>query len=277
MSLRPLAVAGLLLALAAAPAPASGAMAADCDAGWACGPAVGTIQPGARLTNGCTMNFIVRDAQGRLYFGTAGHCGDVGETLGVVDVGDAVATVVYDRYWDGGMDFALARIDESFRGAVDPTLLHWGGPVGLAAGDPELFEVTFHYGWGNVYNVSETTRARVGVVLGWDDAEFSYLGFAQPGDSGAPILDQDGRALGLHVRSSLGVELPEVGDLRVDPSYKFAVRLDAALAQAEAATHLQFAVVPGTIAPCMIPTAWSLLDDPSHAHVVLRGCVGLAE
>jgi hypothetical protein len=74
----------------------------------------------------------------------------------------------------------------------------------------------------------------------------------------------------------LGVVLPEVGDVRVDPSYKFAIRLDAALAEAEARTHLRLAVVPGTVAPCVIlPTAPMLLEDPGDLHAGLHCLVGL--
>lgn len=199
----------------------------------------GQIQPGARMTNGCTMNFIFRDAQARLYVGTAGHCmGGLGDTLGAAGVGGEVATVVFDGF-PGPIDFALARIDPGFYDDVDPTMCHWGGPSSVDA-DPTTGQTTHLYGWGSFYNLAGVTRARAGVLQGESVSEVTYLGFAQPGDSGSPIVGGDGQALGVHVRSSLGVS-----EVRLDPSTKFATRIDRALAEAEAATGLDLELVPG--------------------------------
>lgn len=206
-------------------------------------PCVGRIQPGAQLTNLCTMNFIFRDPAGGLYLGTAGHCVALGEEVGVVGVGWPVATVVYDGCPSPQacpVDFALARIDPARHADVDPTLCHWGGPQGVNA-SPSRGQTTHLYGFGSLYRASPALQPRAGVVVSASAGEFTYVGQAQPGDSGAPIATGDGKAAGVHVRSSLSV-----GDgLRVDPALKYATRIDAALLRAEQATGLDLELVPG--------------------------------
>lgn len=197
----------------------------------------GTIQPGAQMTNGCTMNFIFRDAQGNLYLGTAGHCtGGVGSTIGIVGVGNNVATVVYDGY-PGPIDFALARISPAFHARVDPTMCHWGGPSAVNDA-PQRGQTTHIYGFGSIYGQGPETRPRPGVVYSAGSSEVTYIGAAQPGDSGSPLVSGDGKALGVHVRSSLSV-----GSIRVDPSQKFATRVDAAILRAEQGTGLDLELV----------------------------------
>lgn len=206
-------------------------------------PCEGRIQPGARMTNGCTMNFVFRDSLGRLYFGTAGHCTEgVGQRLGIAGVGGSVATVVFDICTSEScpLDFSLARIDPAFYGFVDPTLCHWGGPQGVNT-RPALGQTTYIYGWGNIYGSTELTRPRPGVVRSSTTIEVTYIGFAQPGDSGSPIVTGDGNAMGVHVRSTLSL----LQGLRIDPSQKIATRVDAAMLVAERVTGLDLELVRG--------------------------------
>lgn len=210
-------------------------------------PCTGSIQPGALMVGGCTMNFIFRDPAGALYFGTAGHCaGGIGHELGVVGVDGQVAVVVYDGCALGPgnctLDFALARIFPAFHDRVNPTVCHWGGPMDVNVA-PRTGQTTHMYGQGSIYGLTSGTRARMGVLIGASVIEVTYLGFAQAGDSGSPVLSGDGRALGVHVRSS--VFIPIVG-VRVDPTLKYATRIDAAMAAAEAATGLDLSLVAGT-------------------------------
>lgn len=206
-------------------------------------PCERAIHPGAALTDGCTMNFIFRDGGGARYLGLAGHCeagqGATGARVGLLGVGE-VATVV----WDGGdgepgtVDFALARIDADRLGLVDPTVHFWGGPEGLN-GAPAAGQTAHTTGWGDVWALTPATRSRVGVVAAVDAGTLTYIGLAQPGDSGAPLLTGDGRAAGFHVASGLGA-----GGTHLEGP-KLAVRLDAALAAARAATGLGLELVPG--------------------------------
>lgn len=189
----------------------------------------GKIRPGARMTEpaGCTFNWIVRDAEGVTYIGSAGHCTGVGSRVATEGVGE-FGTVVYNGF-SRGVDFLLARVDDAKLSRVDPTLCHWAGPSAMAA--PDLGDELLVYGFGTGYGTLAATRARTGVAYVKSQEEFSYIGTMQPGDSGAPVMTAEGEAAGIHVRSSLSV--PAVG-LRVDPSIKYATRLDFALADASA-------------------------------------------
>lgn len=205
-------------------------------------PCTGKIQPGAQMTSGCTMNFIFRDSTGALYLGTAGHCtSGVGATIGIMGVGSNVAVVVFDGY-PGNIDFALARIYPQYYGSVDPTMCHWGGPSGVET-SPGMGDTTHIYGFGTIYGGSPVTRPRTGYVLSASQNEITYIGMAQPGDSGSPIVSGDGgKGLAVHVRSSLS---SPVGGFRIDPSQKYATRVDRSIVLAEGATGLDLNLVNG--------------------------------
>lgn len=187
----------------------------------------GKIRPGARMTApvGCTFNWVVRDAQGELYIGSAGHCTPVGSRVSTEGVGE-FGTVVYNGF-ARGVDWLLVKIDASKHNMVDPTLCHWGGPAGV--GVPDIGDPLVVYGFGTVYGSVAATRARTGVEYTKTTGEISYIGTMQPGDSGAPVMTADGLATGIHVRSSISAP---AGGLRVDPSIKYATRLDFAMRDA---------------------------------------------
>lgn len=156
------------------------------------------VQPGARLATGCTMNFIYEDPGGTLYTGAAGHCYDEAGVPARTDGGEPFGTVVYriDQELDGPLDVALIEIDAAWHDRIDPAVRHWGGPVGTAA--PLSGSTTLHYGHGIGPGNAEPTRPRTGVILKDEPSgprvqifPFSF------GDSGGPILDGDGRAVGI--------------------------------------------------------------------------------
>ena len=202
----------------------------------------GKIRPGARMTApvGCTFNWIVRDSAGDLYIGSAGHCTGVGSRVATEGVGE-FGTVVYNGY-SRGIDWLLVKVDANKLHRVDPTLCHWGGPGAL--GVPDLGDELLVYGFGTGYGTLAATRARVGVAYTKTAGEMQYVGMMQPGDSGAPVMTDEGEAVGIHVRSSLSV--PVVG-LRVDPSYKYATRLDFAMADASTALGTTISLVTSDV------------------------------
>lgn len=197
------------------------------------------IRPGAAMSSpaGCTMNWIVRDAAGQLYIGSAGHCADVGRRVSLSGLGQ-IGTVAYNGF-SAGIDFLLVRIDESKYPLVDPTLCHWGGPS--AVGVAPVGEHLLVYGFGTIYGTVSATRGRMGVAMGNSVDTLTYLGTMQPGDSGAPVMTADGLAVGIHVRSSLTAVV-----VRVDPAPKYATRLDAGLAHAESVLGTDLELVPST-------------------------------
>lgn len=157
------------------------------------------IQPGARIVRpaGCTLNFVFRDAVGRLNIGTAGHC--------VSGVGDRVATpegefgTVVFRVLRGNDDFALIRIDPSAYGDVNPEMRAWGGPTGFTtANTTGIGDALLQYGYGMVYSTTAPTRGRGGVL--YNDNAQSYHAEVPAifGDSGGPVIHAaTGRAMGI--------------------------------------------------------------------------------
>jgi hypothetical protein len=197
------------------------------------------IQPGATM-GFCTMNFIFRNPNtGELYFGSAGHCLSVGQVVNIQNVGAAGVTVFSTN--GAAPDFSLVRVYPSMYGFVDATMCHWGGPNGVN-NDPQLGQTTHIYGYGNIYGASSITRPRPGVVATASPQEITYIGFAQPGDSGSPVETGDGKAAGVHVRSSLSL-----GSLRVDPSPKYMTRVDAGMAQASATLGIPLELVTSNV------------------------------
>lgn len=163
---------------------------------------MGKIRPGAPMAapSECTFNFVFTDAQANLYIGTAGHCVDkVGRRVATNQVGH-FGTVVF-RTWGGpasSSDFALVLIDPEFHDVVDPTMCAWGGPIGLDPGSRLQHDAFLEYGWGILTSAAPATRAREHVeALRAHDA-IEWLGIGSGGDSGAPLLNQAGYAVGIH-------------------------------------------------------------------------------
>lgn len=166
------------------------------------------IQPGALLGTPCTLNFVWRGAEGVLYVGAAAHCvGGVGSrpiapglgTFGTVVFSDSATAA---EFYAGlpQFEYALIRVDDDKQRLVNPAMRYWGGPTGIAE-EAAPGTSTLHYGQGLIYQSTEPSRARVGVLQdlreggiwdGWWHGDYPFLG----GDSGSPVLTGDGRALG---------------------------------------------------------------------------------
>ncbi len=244
----------------------------------------GRIQPGALMTNGCTMNWIVADEIGALYFGTAGHCAGRGSTVGIAGIG-SVGRVVYGISQGIGRDFALVKIDRARYPLVDPTLCHWGGPslpplssgVGgtvplprpyafmpdpIGLGDPVQSGAALHYGWGVGTSQREETRARPAIATMYPGTALTIAGSASPGDSGSPIMFADGRPAGVITHAFFqdppAVALPNgqiVDRPHTGTGAAFATRIDAALAFAGAAIGRDLHVVLSYTLPIVGATA----------------------
>lgn len=206
----------------------TGAAGAPAEPMWA-PAATAAIHPGVQTLSpvgGCTANFVFFDEE-HVYIGQAAHCTGTGgstETNGceagslplgtAVVVGGAAqpATMVYNSWlaMQANMetdpsacaynDFALLRLHPADAVRVNPSVPHWGGPVGInTEGCPPGHKV---YSYGN-------SPLRLGLTLlsphvgfcqgdagdGWTH-EVSILPPELPGDSGSAYLDRAGRALG---------------------------------------------------------------------------------
>jgi hypothetical protein len=221
-----------LLLLAIPPAPAGSSPR------WA-PAATATIHPGVQThTEGaqCTANFVFYDATD-VYIGQAAHCsttGGVTETDGctaashplgtpvVVAGASRPATLVYNSWLTmqalGGddpdtcryNDFALLRLDPVDAPNINPTIPHWGGPMGLNTRGTSLFQHVYSYGSSELRLGLTLLSPKKGISLGDGGGGWTHLVSTLtpgiPGDSGSAFLDSRGRALG--VLSTLNVGLP---------------------------------------------------------------------
>lgn len=240
----------MLLAAVLAPAAPAAARPADptgCRLALGVGAApVGTgacpgVRPGAliQIPKGdqnflCTLNFLFRGSDGARYMGTAGHCilADGSAPVSFTeDRGEKVwrknGPIVRDRdgrsigrfvyaIEQGPKDFALIRLNRSVSASAQ--MCHFGGPIGTntkTTGDAVLH----HY--GNALAIGDALPARTEYAPALDDPNEVYAwGASAPGDSGAAVIDDDGRALGVIVSGGAN----GIGITRIAPQVARAAR-----------------------------------------------------
>jgi hypothetical protein len=203
------------------------------------------VRPGSLIDAGagmCTLNFMFTDPTGQRYMGTAGHCllatsplggedgGEVtfapGEGPEVLDgrgqrIGEFAYAVLQDP-----KDFALIRLDEGVQ--ANPQVCGFGGPTGLNDETSGGLSPTVLSNFGNPLGLGTGVTAKTFVALGMpsDDHVFA-TGLVLPGDSGGPVLDTAGRAVGVVVSTGLhtgdellsleGLDVGLVGITRIVP------------------------------------------------------------
>lgn len=196
---------------------------------WAAASAA-TIHPGSvMLTDGaqCTANFVfTRDAD--VFLGYAAHCAGTGaatETNGCnarsLPLGTEVeiegashpGVLVYSSWLAmqqvgerdadacAHNDLGLVQIDSRDVGRVNPSVPHWGGPVGLnRTGNPNGASV-YTYGSSSlrlgITLLSPKSGFSMGTTAGgWATPAYTITP-GIPGDSGSAMLDAAGRASGV--------------------------------------------------------------------------------
>jgi hypothetical protein len=206
------------------PAPASHAAPS-----WA-PAATARIHPGVQtFTDGaqCTANFVFYDAT-HVYVGQAAHCSGTGGstetngcTSGSLPLGTRVTVngasrtgvMVYNSWLamqargetDPSTcqynDFALVRLAAADRARVNPTVPHWGGPIGIDRSGLAFGETVYSYGNSSlragVTVLSPKTGRSIGDTGGGWSHEVYTVTPGIPGDSGSAFLDRNGRAIGV--------------------------------------------------------------------------------
>ena len=258
---------GLIIALTVIAGSVTGVASAAPN--WA-PAATATIHPGVQtFTAGgqCTANFVFTEGT-TVYIGQAAHCAGTGGSVNVngcdspsLPLGTPVrvtgatrpGVLAYSSWLTMQArgetdfnacqfnDFALVRLDPADIGRVNPSVPHWGGPVGLGGRTAPL-ERVYSYGGSSLRSGLTALSPSTGVSLadtgrGWSHTVLA-LPPGVPGDSGSAFLDSRGRALGsLSTLAILPLPLTNgVSDLR------------RALAYLNAQTGRQVELAPGTAA-----------------------------
>lgn len=202
----------------------------------------GQVQFQADGGTGCTLNFVVRgwsdEGEPRTFIGTAGHCvlpaGDgseaqqevwepgAGPAAQVRTGGQRLPTgVTIDAEFetfghvvyavnDYPRDFALIELLPDVE--PDAQVCHWGGPTGVDPGPRDGALWVQHSGHG-LY-LTDVIPGRTGLATyNGDPDEVAFIGAANFGDSGSPVVDADtGQAVSI-VTGSRYISEPEPGEL----------------------------------------------------------------
>ncbi len=158
----------------------------------------GAIRPGAEMNSPtfCTLNFVFTDGSS-FYVGTAGHCVSTGDRVSANGVG-TFGTVVM-RVFDGGADdFALIHVDGDKEHLVDPTMCSYGGPTGIETDTYLPGLPLYEYGWGTATLFHPATRERILSNLDEAGGLTYWNGVGSGGDSGAPVVNDEGEAYAVH-------------------------------------------------------------------------------
>lgn len=213
--------------LTAAALLVGGAPAASSAPTWAPASSA-TIHPGVQMfTEGaqCTANFIFTSGDD-VFIGYAAHCAGTGAATdtngcdaGTLPLGTPVeidgasqpGTLVYSSWiaMQSGPrpaddvcnynDFAVVQIHPADIGKVNPTIPHWGGPVGINTSGTAAGSTVYSYGNSSLRFGIELLSPKTGLSLGsstWTHPVYTVTP-GIPGDSGSAMLDDQGRAAGV--------------------------------------------------------------------------------
>lgn len=166
------------------------------------------VQPGIALTTvdgSCTLGFLARDATNEsIYAITAGHCADLNETVFLGDRDTPFGEVIIKD--DGSSDWAIIRIHDPAN--VAPNVGNHAAPNGMRAADGlEIGDMLCAMGQSIL---AAAVAERCGPLLGHSSQGFDHGIPVYSGDSGSPVLAQDGAAVGIVTAVGFGRFLEDV-------------------------------------------------------------------
>jgi hypothetical protein len=191
---------------------------------------VATIHPGVMTVTPigqCTANFVYFQG-GEVYIGQAAHCAGTGTpdqtngcSTGSLPLGTPVqiqgatkpGTLVYSSWLAmraahetdpatcAFNDFALVRIDPADVARVNPSVPFWGGPTGISRTGTKAMQPVYSFGNSSLRQGITLLQPKLGLSFGDDWGGWTHLAYQLlpgiPGDSGSPLLDVHGRAVGI--------------------------------------------------------------------------------
>lgn len=211
-------------------------------------PGVQTVTPSGQ----CTSNFVFFDASD-VYIGQAAHCSSTGGSsdtdgclTGSLPLGTEVTiggasqpgVLAYNSWLTmqaagetdpnacAFNDLALVRIDPADVASVNPSVPHWGGPMGLNTTGTSRLQAVYSYGNSSLRLGLTVLSPKKGFSLGVDGNGWSHMVTTLtpgiPGDSGSAFLDSTGKAVGQ--LSTLAIGVPGgvyngVGDMNHELDY----------------------------------------------------------
>ncbi|HVL91119.1 MAG TPA: hypothetical protein VM841_12880 [Actinomycetota bacterium] len=185
-------------------------------------PQQGVIAPGIQIRSvedgwTCTGNFLFESrVNASLYLGIADHClnkSDVGDPV-LIGQDGATGRVAYSarRVMQArgeelvANDFGLIEIDKPFRGWATASVLYYGGPTSLAAcsslRDGDRILVYGSSPWHLRLDALQRMEGYAHLLAPPYNFDILMRTPAVWGDSGAPALTADGRAIGVVVALS---------------------------------------------------------------------------
>ncbi|MEA2447759.1 MAG: hypothetical protein QOK47_1396 [Actinomycetota bacterium] len=245
-SLMSVAVAGVAMGAASEPPPIGKSPCPD-------------VRPGAHvvtsLDTGGTLNFLFRGSDGHRYVATAGHLFADEQTLvwkndgptAEIDDGTIIGRAAFAWNYNGGpSDFALIKLGPKVKS--DPAMCYWGGPTGInkdVTEEPTLLRL---YGNGTGIGAATPARTMVAPSLA-NESIVGAMGIVMLGDSGSPVISEDGRAVG--VQFAVGVFLgSQVGTTEgSSPGNVGIYRLGPQLAAAERALGIRLKMMTAPLEP----------------------------
>jgi hypothetical protein len=241
----------------------AGALTALCLTGPAAVAGPVTAAPGDLVTiagggGGCTLGFLFTGSDRASYMSTAGHCllgaaetkktfrtgaGPAATTpagrIGQVVFAENLPTANEDQDY---YDFALIRLDKGVRASAE--LPSFGAPRGRNDSLADAPALLRSYGQGTGVSAVSPERDLLATTLKRPGHVYAH-GALIFGDSGAPVLDADGLAVGTVLGAGgmplgVGIGPPDIGH---DGAPNRIGRLKPVLDHASAALRLRLALV----------------------------------
>lgn len=205
----------------------------------------------------CTLGFMFTGSDRGAYMSTAGHC-LLGTNEGPpktwkIGAGPAVSTsdgqigrLVFAENRDSAetgddYDFALIRLDKGVKGSPEIRVL--GTPTGLNSEQGQSPATLRTYGH-SVFSAASPAREVLAPNTRHKDHVYAH-GPVFQGDSGAPVVDEDGRAVGTILGGGLGRVGVGIGsvDMPHDGAFNIVGRLGPVVQHASSALRVRLTLV----------------------------------